>query len=146
MKRNSFDNPLFIVALLFLTIIINTISSIYFMLITLAGVIFMAFYVCLKREYYYSVLLCIFAFLFIEINSGLKPFSLSLLTMFIYLYVIPFVKRIMSFSNLNSYIYILIFYLGMLILWSFSAPINDLLIYNLIINIIIDFLFFGVFI
>jgi hypothetical protein len=144
MRRNSFDNPLFIIALFFLTVIVNTILSIYFMLITLAGVIFIAFYVCLKREYYYSLVVCIASFLFIEINAGLKPFSLSLLSLFIYLYIIPIINRSMSFSKLNTYIYMLAFYLGMLILWSFIAPVNDLLIYNLIINIFIDFLFFGV--
>ena len=144
MRRNNLDNPLFIFLILILTISVNTISSIYFLSITLAGIVFTAFFVCLKKRYYYSLFLTILAFLFIEVNSGLKPLSLTLLSLFIHIYILPFINRIMSFSKLNTYLYIIVFYLGILILWSFQTEITSTIFFSIILNIFIDFILFGV--
>ena len=144
MRRNNLDNPLFIFFILILTIIVNTISSIYFLSITLAGLVFTAFFVCLKKKYYYSLFLTILAFLFIEVNSGLRPLSLTLLSLFIHVYVLPYINRIMSFSKLNTYLYITIFYIGILILWSFQTEITSTIFFSIILNIFIDFILFGV--
>ena len=144
MRRNNLDNPLFIFFIFILTIIVNTISSIYFLSITLAGLVFTAFFVCLKKKYYYSLFLTILAFLFIEVNSGLRPLSLTLLSLFIHVYVLPYINRIMSFSKLNTYLYITIFYIGILILWSFQTEITSTIFFSIILNIFIDFILFGV--
>ena len=85
MTRNNLDNPFFLFLVLLMAITINTIFSIHFLLIMFAGILFTAFYRCLKKRYLYSLAFVIIAFLFIEVNTGLKPFSLSLLSLFIYI-------------------------------------------------------------
>lgn len=146
MRRNNLDNPLFLFTLLILAIMINTVASIHFLLIMLAGVLFMAFFVCLKKKYFYSLFFVILTFVFIEINSGLKPLSLTLLSLFLYIFIIPNIKRTIAFSSLNSSIYISLFYIGVLGIWSLSSNINETVFSAIIVNIIIDLLFFGVFI
>jgi len=146
MTRNNLDNPIFLFTLLLAIIMINTISSIHFLLIMLAGVCFIAFYTCLKRKYLYSLLFVILTFMFIEINSGLKPLTLTLLSLFIYIFIIPSIHRIMSFKALNEYIYILIFYLGLSLIWVMTIGMSDNFITVIFVNIIIDLIFFGVFI
>ncbi len=146
MRINNLDNPLFIFLLFLITIFTNTISSIYFFPILLLGILFMAFFVCLKKRYYYSLTFIVIAFLFVELNNGFKPFSITLLATFIYIFIAPYIKRVLSFDTLNPYIYISIFYLGVYILWSFHNELTTQLNYTLFINIIIDFILFGVFI
>ena len=146
MTRNNLDNPIFLFTFLLAAITINTISSIHFLLIMLAGVCFIAFYTCLKRKYWYSLIFVILTFIFIEINSGLKPLSLIMLSLFIYIFIIPSTHRMMSFSTLNEYFYILIFYLGVFFIWVMTIGMSDSFIAIIFVNIIIDLLFFGVFI
>jgi len=123
---------------------INTVSSIHFLLIMLSGVCFIAFYTCIKRKYLYSLLFVVLTFLFIEINSGLRPLSLTLLSLFIYIFIIPSIHRMMSFSSLNEFIYIIIFYLGVFLIWTMTIGITDDFVAIIFVNIIIDLLFFGV--
>jgi len=146
MKINNLDNPIFIFLLFLTTIIVNTISSIYFFPILLLGVLFMGFFVCLKNRYYYSLLFIIIAFLFIELNNGFKVFSITLLASFIYIFITPYIKRVLSFNTLNPYIYITIFYIGIYILWLINNDYSIELTVTLLINLIIDFILFGVFI
>jgi len=146
MSRNNLDNPIFLFILLLVIITINTISSIHFLLIMIAGITFTSFYICLKRRYLYSLFFIVLTFIFIEINSGLKPLSLTLLSLFIYIFIIPSIDRIMSFNKLNEYIYILIFYLGVFLIWVGTIGMSDSFIAIILVNIIIDLLFFGVFI
>lgn len=146
MTRNNLDNPIFLFILLLVIITINTVSSIHFLLIMIAGVTFTAFYVCLKRKYLYSLFFIVLTFIFIEINSGLRPLSLTLLSLFIYIFIIPNIDRMMSFSKLNEYIYILIFYLGVFLIWVMTIGMSDSFIAIIFVNIIIDLLFLGVFI
>ena len=146
MKFSNLDNPFFIIILCVFAISINTIFSIYFFPILLLGILFMAFFICLKRRYYYSLLMVIFAIFFIELNNGFKAFSITLLATFIYVFIVPYVKRVLSFTALNPYIYITVFYIGLYFLWSFNNDINTQIYYTIFINIIIDFIIFGVFI
>ncbi|BAK73125.1 MAG: hypothetical protein AB7S49_05330 [Arcobacter sp.] len=145
MTRNNLDNPLFLFIVLVIAITVNTIASIHFLLIMLAGIIFTAFYRCLKKRYLYSLTFVILAFLFIEINSGLKPFSLSLLSLFIYIFILPKVDNSTSYNLTNSYIYILFFYIGLIIMWSLSFGMDERIFLSLVVNLIIDLIFFGVF-
>ena len=144
MTRNNLDNPIFLFTLLLVIITINTISSIHFLLIMIAGVTFISFYICLERRYLYSLFFIILTFTFIEINSGLRPLSLTLLSFFIYIFIIPYIDRIMSFSKLNEYIYIIIFYLGVFLIWVATIGMSDSFIAIIFVNVIIDLLFFGV--
>ncbi len=145
MTRNNLHNPIFLFSLLILIIIINTISSIHFMMILFAGILFMSFSICLENKYFYSLFFISLTFIFIEMNMGFKPLTLSLLSLFLYIFILPIINRIMSFSKLNEYIYILFFYIGIIIIWSITMNMTFDIFITIFINIIIDLLFFGVF-
>ena len=141
MIKNSLDNPIFLLTILILAVISNLIASVHFLLVLFVGIIFTAFYRTLKKRYYYLFFLVIVAFLFIEINSGLKPFSLSLLSFFIYIFIIPRYES----NSFSSLVYVIFFYLGLTIMWFLSFGLDERIIFALIINLFIDLLFFGVF-
>jgi hypothetical protein len=112
----------------------------------LSGVLFNAFYICLKKRYLYSLFFVIITFLFVEINSGLKPFSLVLLSFFLYVFIIPQTERLVSFSRLNNYLHIVLFYIGVFITWELNFENSDGISLILLINMFIDLIFFGLFI
>ena len=144
MTRNNLDNPIFLFIVLTLAVMVTTISSIHFLLVMFSGILFTAFYRCLKERYLYSLTLVVIAFLFIEVNTGLKPFTLSLLSLFLYIFILPKDENY-TYNNLSSsYIYIIIFYIGLLIIWSVVFELNETILITLLINILIDLLFFGV--
>jgi len=145
MTRNNLHNPIFLFTLLIFIIIINTISSIHFMMILFAGILFMGFSICLENKYYYSLFFISITLIFIEINMGLKPLTLSLLSLFLYIFILPMINRVMSFNKLNEYIYIIFFYIGIIIIWSITMNMTFDVFITIFINIIIDLLFFGVF-
>ena len=145
MTKSNLDNPIFLFIILSLVVMVNTISSIHFLLVMFAGILFTIFYRCLKERYLYSLALVVSAFLFIEINTGLKPFTLSLLSLFLYIFILPKDENY-SYDNLSSsYIYILIFYIGLLIIWSVVFELNETILITIFVNILIDLIFFGVF-
>lgn len=145
MTRNNLDNPIFLFIVLIMAITVNIISSIHFLLIMFAGILFTAFYRCLRKRYLYSLTFVIIAFLFIEINTGLKPFTLSILSLFIYVFILPKDESHTSYNLSSSYIYIIFFYFGLLILWSIIFELNTTILFTLFINVIVDLLFFGAF-
>ena len=145
MTRNNLDNPIFLFIVLIMAITVNIISSIHFLLIMFAGILFTAFYRCLRKRYLYSLTFVIIAFLFIEVNMGLKPFTLSLLSLFIYVFILPKDENRTSYNLSSSYIYIIFFYLGLLILWSIIFELNTQILLTLFANVMIDLLFFGAF-
>ncbi len=104
----------------------------------------MAFSVCLKKSYYYSLAFVILTIILIEVNNGFKPLSVVLLVTFIYIFVAPYIKRVLSFNTLNPYIYMTTFYIGLYFLWLLNNDITTHLNYTLMINLIIDFIIFGV--
>ena len=145
MTKSNLDNPFFLFIILSLVVMVNTISSIHFLLVMFAGILFTIFYRCLKERYLYSLAFVVIAFLFIEINTGLKPFSLSLLSLFLYIFILPKDENY-SYDNLSSsYIYIIIFYIGLLIIWSVVFELNETILITIFVNILIDLIFFGVF-
>lgn len=145
MTKSNLDNPIFLFIVLTLAVMVNTISSIHFLLVMFAGILFTIFYRCLKERYLYSLAFVVIAFLFIEINTGLKPFTLSLLSLFLYIFILPKDENY-SYDNLSSsYIYILIFYIGLLIIWSVVFELNETILITIFVNILIDLIFFGVF-
>ncbi len=144
MTKSNLDNPIFLFIILSLVVMVNTISSIHFLLVMFAGILFTIFYRCLKERYLYSLAFVVIAFLFIEIITGLKPFTLSLLSPFLYIFILPKDENY-SYDNLSSsYIYILIFYIGLLIIWSVVFELNETILITIFVNILIDLIFFGV--
>lgn len=146
MTKNNLDNPIFLFILLIVISTINIISSIHFFLILFAGILFLSFYITLKNRYMYSLTFVIIAFLLIEINSGFPPLSLTLLSFFIYIFVIPKTDNLISYNSLNYYLYIGVFYLGLTILWAFLDNMPENTVFVLIFNLFVDLIFFGVFI
>ena len=145
MTKSNLDNPFFLFIILSLVVMVNTISSIHFLLVMFAGILFTIFYRCLKERYLYSLAFVVIAFLFIEVNTGLKPFTLSLLSLFLYIFILPKDENY-SYDNLSSsYIYIIIFYIGLLIIWSVIFGLKETMIITIFTNILIDLIFFGVF-
>lgn len=146
MTKNNLDNPFFLFMLLVVITTINIVSTIHFFLILFSGILFLAFYITLRNRYMYSLTFVIFTFLFTEINSGLPPFSLTLLSFFIYIFIIPRTDNLISYNSLNYYLYISLFYLALTILWIFNSGVDERVILILIFNLMIDLIFFGVFI
>lgn len=145
MIRNKLENPIILFFILFIIISINIIASINFLLIMFAGVLFTAFYIFLKKRYLYSLFFVVLSFLIIEINSGLKPFSLTILSLFIYLFIIPKANKSSSYDLANSYVYMIFFYIGLFIMWSLFYGLDQKIFIALVLNLLIDFVFFGVF-
>ena len=145
MSRNNLDNPIFLFIVLLLIIAVNTISSIHFLLIMFAGILFTAVYRCLKKRYLYSLTFVVITFLFIEINTGLKPFSMTLLSLFIYIFILPRDESQTSYNSSSAYLYIIFFYIGLIVMWSILFGIHPHLIATLIINALIDLIFLGAF-
>ncbi len=143
MRIDNFSNPFFIFFFSFLAVLINIISSIYFFPILLLGVLYIFFYTTLKNRLYYSLFFILISVFLIEINNGFRPFSIILLMLFTYIFISPSIKRILSFNLLNRYIYIAFFYVGLIIIWSLNNDITPILYYLVFINIIIDFIVFG---
>lgn len=139
MFRNSlFDNP-FAIFLLFLSVILtNIILSVHLISIFLAGVVFVAFVRALQKRYYYSLILIIFCFNIIETTQGLKLFSLTILSLFIYIFIIPKLKVLLTSINIYSVILLFIFYMGIMILFSFLGTINSLFVSKIVVNYFID--------
>jgi len=142
-KKNIFDNSFVLFSLCAITIITNLISSIYFLNIMLIGVIFTAYTRCLKTQNYYPMIYVILAILFIELNNGFIPFSILLLGSFIYVYLIPFLTRVMVIDSVSDLLQIVLLYIGILIIWSISNDTNFTLIKILFFNLILDIIIIG---
>lgn len=142
-KKNIFDNSFVLFSLFIFTVIINLISSIYFLHILLIGVVFTAYTRCLKTQNYYPMIYAILAILFIELNNGFMPFSILLLGSFIYVYLIPFLTRVMVIDSVSELLQIVLLYVGILIIWSLTNEINFALIKIIFLNLILDIIIIG---
>lgn len=141
MVRNSIDNPVFLIFLLLFSVSINFLASTHFIVILFAGVLSTVFYRTLKQKYYYSFALVVLSFLFIELNMGLKPFSLSLLSYFIYLFIIPRYEQ----NQISILLNVLFFYFVLGIIWYVFFNFASFFSYILIINLMIDLILVGIF-
>ncbi|OCL82446.1 hypothetical protein [Arcobacter porcinus] len=141
MSRNSLDSPIFIVIFLSTLVFISIFASSFFIILPFAGILSIAFYRTLKQEYYYSFAFVLFAFLIVELNMGLKPFSLALISYFIYLFIIPQYEQ----DKINNYLYIIFFYIGMLILFTIFYSMSSYIFLFLLFALILDLIIFGIF-
>ena len=131
------------ISIFFIIITINIFFSIYFITIFFAGVVFILFMESLKKEYYYIFFLTVFTFLFIESIHGLKTFSLSFISLFLYYFIIPRVKHIFSSLLLSRFIFVLMFYL---LFYVYYLILNNYIMeynYIFIVNLLIDSLIVG---
>jgi len=142
-KKNIFDNTYVLFALFVVVIVVNLISSVYFINIMLLGVAFSAYTRCLKTQNYYPMVYVVLSILFIELNNGFKPFSILLLGSFIYVYLIPFLTRVMVIDSLSDLLQIVLLYIGILLIWSITNDTNFTLIKILFLNLILDIILIG---
>lgn len=146
MKKTIFDNNSAIILIFFSSILINFISSIYFSPIFLIGVVFLAYIHLIKKEYVYALFLLTLNILFLEQNNGFRAFSLILLIFFSYAFVVPFIKRVLSFSSLYNYLFVFFFYVGLTAIYVLNYSYSHDLLFIVFVNILIDFMIIGLFI
>jgi hypothetical protein len=137
-KINLFSNPFNIFLMFIIISLINILMPVHFISILLAGFVFMAFIYCVKYKYYYSLFFVFMTFIFIEISSGLNIGTLSLLSYFIYLFLVPNIKYFLSSKTFYLIILIMFFYLGVFLLFAINTEVNQVLVSKIVINYIID--------
>lgn len=146
MKINNLDNPFYILLFCIFALLVNTLSSVYFLPLMLLGILFISFFICMEKNYNYTLFFVGLTILLIEINNGFKPFSIILLCFFIYAFVIPYISRVLSIDGTNLYVFLILFYLGVWFLWLLNNDLSLQLNFVLLINLIIDLIIFGFFI
>jgi len=131
------------ITILILISIINILSSSYFISFFLAGVVFKIFTISLKKEYNYILILSIITFLIIENTQGLKIFSLTLITLIVYYFIIPRIKDLFSSSFMGDFIYILSFYIFYYASIQIYGVFDMAVVIVFVINCIIDLIIIG---
>ena len=109
----------------------------------MCGVVFKIFLEVVKKENFYFLFLVIFTFLVIEAAQGLKIFSLTLISLGLYYFVIPKIKHLFSSSMMSEFIYIFLFYVGVLISTLFYIPFELDLAKVFLINFLLDSFIIG---
>ncbi len=143
-KTNLFDHPIAIVLLLFVVGLTNIILSVHFISILLAGVVFSAFLRAIEKQHYYSLILIICAFAIIETSQGLKLFNLFLLSLFIYVFILPKVQTLLRSKLFSTMMIVFIFYCGVFFLYMFLEDTTNALVYKLTMNYILDLVIIGI--
>ena len=139
-KLSSLSN-IFIVFIIFLTVsTINIILSVHFITVLLAGVVFATFIHSLNFKNYRSLMISIFTFIFIEISNGISIGSLSLLSFFIYTFIVPKMGNYLKSKVLYFGILNIAFYIGVFFLFSIHSEINNILTSKIFFNFILDML------
>ena len=129
------------VTILAIISLLNVIFSTYFITIILAGIVYKIFSDVLKKGYYYILLFAIFTFLIIENTQGLNFFSLTIVTVILYYLIIPKIKHIFSSSIMAEFIFILLFYVGLLLIN--SIVIDGDITLTLFLNFLFDSIIVG---
>ncbi len=143
-KQKTFLENKYVLLFLFIIIVfVNLISSIHFLNIMLVGVAFIAYTRCLNSKNYYPMIYTILAILFIELNNGFRPFSILLLGSFIYIFLIPYLTRVMVIDSLKDILQIILLYVGIFMIFSLIHGINYDLLKILALNLVIDAIIIG---
>jgi len=137
-KINKFSNPFIIFFMFVVVSLVNIILPVHFISIFLAGIVFMAFIECVKQGYWYSLVFVILSFVFIETSHGLNIGVLSLLSFFIYAFIIPKLKYILKSKTFYILVVNIIFYLGIVILFKINGNVDSVLISKIVLNFFID--------
>ena len=119
-------------------IIINSLFSVYFLSIFLAGVVFKIFVDSLKNGYYYMMMLSVAVFLYIETVHGIKLFSLSIISVFVYYLILPKIRHVFSLGIINQISFIFLFYISFFTVIFFTNGYYSELYFIFIVNFLID--------
>ncbi|MCK9162239.1 MAG: hypothetical protein RBQ81_05925 [Arcobacteraceae bacterium] len=145
MRRSVFSFQTIIVLTTLSVIISNLLSSVHFIPLTMAGVLFHLTKESLDQKSYYSLIIILIGFLFIESTQGFAIFSLFIISFVLYTIILPFIKRIFTFDKFKIIFDTIIFYL-LILLINFLATNEFLLsIGFLLLNIVVDILIIGLF-
>jgi hypothetical protein len=132
------DKKNLLLFIIFITFIVSHILlSIYFIAIFFLG--FMLIYFIKNNSFFIRLSIMLFI-IFIELHNGFYIFSIFFLFFFIFFYIVPSLKRIILFSEINCYIYITIFYIAIFILYTLVNDFNYYFFKTIVFNIIIDFI------
>ena len=125
-------------------LLVNAISSTYFAQLTLAGIVFLSFIKTLDKEYYFSFMVVVLSFLFIEANQGIQLFSLTIYALVLYYLVIPYLDKVFTIETVRNFVHLIGFYLGLLVWFSASEHVQWELIVMIFINAVLDIALAGV--
>jgi hypothetical protein len=132
------------ILLFFIVLFVNVLFSANFITIFLAGIVFLVFLETYRLKYYYTLILSIASFGIIESVQGLKLFSLTLLSLFIYTFIIPKVQKTFNIGENNIYLYVAIFYFSFFIFFSFFHSLSFEVFYKVFLNYMLDTFIIGV--
>lgn len=129
------------ITILFIACIVNIVFSSYFISFFLAGVVFKILTIAIKEEYNYVFMLSIVSFLIIENTQGLKLFSLTIIALLVYYFIIPRLKHLFSSSLIGDLLYIfsfyLLYYMSIQLYSEFDLAILIIFLINFAIDLII---------
>ena len=145
-KKHILDNSIVILILFIGISIANILFSVHFIPVMFAGIIFISFIKTLESKSYYSLFLIFLTFLVIENIQGFRAFSLVLIALSIYIFIKPYIQQIFSSYDLLNSLYITIFYLFLLLSYSFFNGFDTSLLLIIIVNILVDTIIVGLFI
>lgn len=103
----------------------------------------MIFMESVKNNYHYLLLACFATFCFIESMHGLSIFSLSMISVFVYVLLIPQVKHLFSSKVFAKFLYLFLFYLSFFIYtYMISTHVENIYI-TFLINLLLDGVIIG---
>jgi len=123
---------------------LDILFSTYFQPLFLVGIVFMIFINCLKNGYYYLLLLSILMFVIIEVILGIKIFTFTFISIFLYLFIIPKIKHLFSSLLFRDFTYLLIFYIIIFIDFILTSHYNIESYKIFLVNFIVDSIIVGV--
>lgn len=129
--------------ILTLVLFINIFFSAHFIAFLLVGVIFKIIIDALKYEYYYILFYTIFVMLIVEVVQGLHIFSLLIISLVLYYFVIPKIKHLFTSYFISQIIFVAIFYISVYIVEQIYLPFDIELLKTLVINFFIDSVIVG---
>lgn len=129
--------------ILFIVSLVNIIFSSYFLSFFLAGVVFKILSIAIRKEYNYVFIFSIVTFLIIENTHGLKLFSLTIISLLVYYFIIPRIKHLFSSSIMGDFLYILSFYIFYYVTVQVYSVFDISILIIFLINFVIDLLIVG---
>jgi hypothetical protein len=140
-KEDKFPYFTVLAFIWFLNILFNS----HFNNIFFAGIVFIFFIQSVKREDYYLLLASFLTFCFIEVIHGLIVFSLSLITVIIYVLIIPQLKHIFNSKIFSKILYLFVFYFSFFMVTYLVSDKVESIYAIFFINFILDTVFMGFF-
>ena len=131
------------ITILVIVCLVNIIFSSYFISFFLAGVVFKILTIAIRKEYNYVFILSVVTFLIIENTQGLKLFSLTIITLLVYYFIIPRIKHLFSSSVMGDILYIFSFYIFYYLMVQVYSIFDLSILIIFLINFVIDLLIVG---